>query len=76
MNEDLKQVLKLSSRIRERIINDCHITRATFSNWLNGKTPVPFWAKERIDVIVYEEIGKKIFETEDELSCKEEGGLS
>jgi hypothetical protein len=76
MNEDLKQVLNLSSHVRERIINECQITRGTLHNWLNGKTPIPFWAKEKIDLIVNEDFGRKIFKTEDELSCKEEGGLS
>ena len=71
MNEDLKQILELSSRIRERIINECQITRATLSNWLNGKTPIPFWAKEKIDVIVMEETGHKVFSKEEQ-----EGGQS
>jgi hypothetical protein len=60
MNEDLKQLLELSSRIRKRIVNECQITRATLSNWLNSKTPIPFWAKEKIDMIVIEETGISI----------------
>jgi hypothetical protein len=67
MNEELKQLLQLSSRIRERIIAECRITRATFSNWQNGKTPIPFWAEGIIDAIVLKEAGKTVFSQQDEI---------
>jgi hypothetical protein len=67
MNEELKQLLQLSSRIRERIITECRITRATLSNCQNGKTPIPFWAGEIIDKIVLQEAGKTILSTQNEL---------
>ena len=51
MNEDLKTALNLSEQLKERIITDCQITRVTFWNWKNGKTPIPFWAKEKINMI-------------------------
>ncbi|MDR2915587.1 MAG: hypothetical protein LBV74_12270 [Tannerella sp.] len=75
MNEELKKLLDLSSRIRSRIKEECQITRITLYNWLNGKTPIPFWAKEKIDIIVMEETGNKIF-SEEELIKEEEGGQS
>ena len=75
MNEELKQLLGLSSRIRERIINECHITRATLSNWLNEKTPIPVLAKEKIDLIVLDETGHKVF-SQEEIVCEQVGGQS
>ena len=68
MNDELKEVLALSSRIRERIINECKITRATLSNWLNGNTQIPFWAKEKIDLILHQEVGKTIFTDQESLT--------
>jgi hypothetical protein len=64
MNEDLKQLeqaLKLSCRIRDRIIDECRISRATWWNWKGGKTEIPFWAKEKIDLIAQQELGRKVF---------------
>ena len=61
MNEELKTLLDLSERLRERIIEECQISRVTFWNWRNGKTPVPFWAKEKINLITKEISGKEVF---------------
>ena len=61
MDEELKKLLGLSNRIRGRIINECGITKATYSNWLRGKTPVSLLAQEKIDSIVMEETGEKMF---------------
>ena len=62
MHEDLKQVLRMSERIRIDILLDCKITRATLHNWENGKTPIPFWAKEKINRITLDVIGKETFQ--------------
>lgn len=64
MNEELKTLLDFSERIRERIINDCQITKVTFWNWRNGNTPIPFWAKEKINMITKEIAGKEVFVNE------------
>ena len=61
MNEELKMALDLSEHLKERIISDCKITRVTFWNWKNGKTPIPFWAKDKINVITIEILGKEVF---------------
>ena len=61
MNEELKKVMELSERVRNRIIEECRISRVTFWNWQNGKTPIPFLAKEKIDEIMLQEVGKTIF---------------
>ena len=60
MTEDLKAVLSLSERIKERIIGECKITRVTLWNWTNGKTPVPFWAQEKINSITQELLEKEV----------------
>lgn len=64
MNEELKAALELSECLKERIISDCKITRVTFWNWKNGNTPIPFWAKEKINGITKEILGKEVFEEE------------
>jgi hypothetical protein len=61
MNEELKSALDLSERIRDRIIDECQITRVTFWNWRNEKTPIPFWAKEKINLITKEMLGREVF---------------
>ena len=61
MNEELKMALNLSEHLKDRIISDCQITRVTFWNWKNGKTPIPFWAKEKINGITIEMLGKEVF---------------
>ena len=71
MNEELKNLMTLSERVRSRIIEECHISRVTFWNWLNGNTPIPFWAKEKIDAISLQEVGKTIFEIQQNESLKE-----
>ena len=60
LNEELKQLLGLSGRIRGRIIDECGISKATYSNWLRGKTPISKLAREKIDTIVSEETGEKM----------------
>ena len=45
MNDEFKNVLDLSERVRERIIKDCRISRVTFWNWVNEKTPIPLVGK-------------------------------
>lgn len=64
MNEDLKTVLDLSDQIKRRIIEECKITRVTLWNWANGKTPIPFWAMEKINSISKEILGKEVFAEE------------
>jgi len=64
MNQEFKNVLWVSDRIRIGIITDCKITRATLWNWANGKTPIPHWAKEKINRITKYEIGKEVFPIE------------
>jgi hypothetical protein len=61
MNEELRTILELSDQIRDRIIEECQITRATFYNWKNEKTPIPFWAKEKINEITKETLDKEVF---------------
>ena len=61
MNEELKGVLELSDKIKTRIIDECQITRVTLWSWVNGKTPIPFWAKEKINSISKEILGKEVF---------------
>ena len=61
MNEELKTLLDLSDKIRERIIDECQISRVTFWNWRNGNTPIPFWAKEKINTITKQLSGKNVF---------------
>ena len=61
MNVELKNVLEISDRIRSRILRECRITRATLCNWINARSPVPFWAREKIDAIVLQEIGRTVF---------------
>ena len=61
MNEELKAALELSEQLKERIISDCKITRVTFWNWKNGNTPIPFWAKEKINRITSEILGREVF---------------
>jgi hypothetical protein len=72
MEEKLKLLLNLSAHIRERIIKECRITRATLANWLNKKTPIPFWAKEKIDLIIMQETDKRIFFQQNEVEQKDE----
>lgn len=61
MNEELLSMLDLSEQLKERIINDCHITSVTFWNWKKGNTPIPFWAKEKINLITRDIAGKEVF---------------
>lgn len=61
MSEELKELLDLSEMLRVRIIKDCRITNMTFWNWRNGKTVVPFWAREKINTITNEIAGKEVF---------------
>jgi len=61
MNDELKNLLDLSDRLRERIILECQISRVTLWNWQNGKTPILFWAKEKINLIAKEISGKEVF---------------
>ena len=61
MNNELKKVFDSTDLLKERIISDCKISQVTFWNWKNGNTPVPFWAKEKINLISKEIIGKEIF---------------
>jgi hypothetical protein len=61
MSKELKRVLETSLRIRDNILKDCQITKATLSNWSTEKTPIPFWAKEKINKITQTEIGKELF---------------
>jgi hypothetical protein len=58
MIEELKEAISISSRIRSRVISECQITKQTFLNWVNEKTPVPFWAEEKIHKIIEQELGK------------------
>ena len=64
MSEELKELLEFSEIIRERIISECRITNATFLNWKKDITPIPFWAKERINAITEQIVGKKVFANE------------
>jgi hypothetical protein len=59
--ENLTQLLNLSLVIRSRIIGECRITKATFLNWTNGKTPIPFWAKEKINKITKDMVDREVF---------------
>jgi hypothetical protein len=68
MNEELKGLFGISDRIKERVMNDCKITRVTLWNWLNGNTPIPFWAKEKIDAILIQEVGRTIFSDQESLT--------
>jgi hypothetical protein len=61
MNEELKSVLNLSDKFRDRIMRECKVSRVTVWNWANGKTPIPFLAKEKINLITKEILGKEIF---------------
>jgi hypothetical protein len=61
MDEDLRNLLGTSFRIRNDILAECRITKATLSNWANGKTSIPFWAQEKINAIARKETGKELF---------------
>ena len=63
MNKDLNfaDILDISVHLRWRIINECRISNATFWNWRSGKTPVPFWAKEKINIITKDLLGQEVF---------------
>ena len=61
MNENLKRVLDLSDQLRVRITAECKISRATLLNWAHGRTPIPFWAEERINKVTKELMGEEIF---------------
>ena len=45
---------------RRKVLVSCSVTRATFSNWRNGKT-VPMHYHEKINAIAEELTGKTIF---------------
>ena len=66
MIQNLKQVLTISDQIRNDIRKECKISNATLWNWSNGRTPIPFWAKEIINEITKDALGKELF-TEQEI---------
>jgi len=68
MNKELKEMMGVSDRIKARVINECKITRVTLWNWLTGNTPIPFWAKEKIDAILYQEVGRSYFSDQESLT--------
>jgi len=70
MNDNLNSVLSitLQMRLRQMIVRECRISRATLSNWLTGKTPIPFWAKEKIDTIIQQELGRTVFTDQETLT--------
>jgi len=66
MNEEIKNALELSSHIRRRIMEECRITRVTLFNWYKGNNLIPFWAQEKIDAILKEELGESLIKRQDE----------
>ena len=47
-------------KFRDRIINNCGISRAVFYNWYGGISPIPILAQKEIERIA----GEKIFNKE------------
>ena len=44
-------------KVRDKIIEDCGISRAVFYNWYGGISPIPILAQKEIERIA----GEKIF---------------
>jgi len=70
MNNELSNLLSISLqlKIRQMIVSECRISRSTLSNWLLGKSPIPFWAKEKIDAILQQELGRTVFTDQETLT--------
>lgn len=46
------------AEVRERIMRDCGISRFVLSNWMAGRTRIPYLALQKIEAIA----GEKLFE--------------